>query len=465
LDNSLAYVHPELIAEWSAKNAPLLPQQISYGSNKIVWWHGACGHEWQASPKSRSSGENCPICSGARVVEGINDISTLYPQIAAEWSPKNGELKPTMVSVGSHKKVIWLGSCGHEWTASVKSRVHGTGCPFCSHNLVLPGFNDLETLFPDVAAEWSDRNLPLLPSMVTAFANRKVWWKCSHGHEWNTLISTRAYGSKCPYCSGILLLKGYNDLATRHPQLAEEWSDRNFPLTPDAVNEKSQKNVWWRCKTCGYEWKSLVKSRVKGAACPACAERAVQPGYNDLATTDPELAAEWDAPRNASAPSAVSRYSKKSVWWRCPQGHEWKASIFDRAIEKTNCKICEREYHEWFPQLLVLYYAKENNLSAILDTSEITGITMDVYIPELNLAMDFSTKARIKEADIEKHICYKNGISLVHVPYNQGDSEIRMAHKIKTVLQSCHVYILSDEEEDILCVRAFFYAWKSTEKI
>ena len=90
---------------------------------------------------------------------------------------------------------------------------------------------------------------------------------------------------------------------------------------------------------------------------------------------------------------------------------------------------------------------------------------MDVYIPELNLAMDFSAKARIKEADIEKHICYKNGISLIHVPYNQGDTEIRMAHKIKTVLQSRHVYILSEEGEDVQCVRGLFYAWKGTEKI
>ncbi|MFQ9701735.1 MAG: zinc-ribbon domain-containing protein [Enterocloster clostridioformis] len=40
------------------------------------------------------------------------------------------------------------------------------------------GFNDLATLLPDIAAEWSDRNYPLLPTQVTVFANRKVWWKC-----------------------------------------------------------------------------------------------------------------------------------------------------------------------------------------------------------------------------------------------------------------------------------------------
>ena len=65
MSNSLAAVHPELVAEWSEKNLPLTPDSITFGSNKKVWWKGACGHEWQTSVKARSNGEKCPICSGA----------------------------------------------------------------------------------------------------------------------------------------------------------------------------------------------------------------------------------------------------------------------------------------------------------------------------------------------------------------------------------------------------------------
>lgn len=263
MSNLLSEVHPELVLEWSERNLPLTPDKITYGSNKIVWWIGTCGHEWQTSVKARSSGEKCPICSGARAVEGINDLVTLKPELAAEWSSKNNPLKPTMVTVGSHKKVIWKGKCGHEWTATVKSRaISGTGCPYCSHNKVLEGFNDLASQRPLIASEWSERNYPLKPNMVTVFANRKVWWKCSKGHEWNTLISTRSGGSQCPYCSGQILLKGFNDFATTHPQLAQEWSDRNLPLTPDMINEKSRKNVWWKCRECGNEWQSVVYARI-----------------------------------------------------------------------------------------------------------------------------------------------------------------------------------------------------------
>ena len=252
MNNSLAEVHPELVSEWSEKNLPLTPDDITFGSNKKVWWRGACGHEWQTSVKARSNGEKCPICSGARVIAGINDLATLEPLLVKQWSKKN-KIKPTEVSIGSHKKVIWRCEKGHEWEAAVKSRtINKTGCPYCSHNKVLAGFNDLATLLPDIAAEWSDRNCPTLPTQVTVFANRKAWWKCKDcGREWNTLISTRSGGSKCPYCSGYIFLKGFNDLQTTHPEIASEWSEKNLPLKPDEVNAKSRKNVWWRCSKCG----------------------------------------------------------------------------------------------------------------------------------------------------------------------------------------------------------------------
>ncbi len=257
MDNSFSSIHPELVCEWSDKNAPLTPEQITYGSKKLYWWKGSCGHEWKASAKSRSSGEKCPYCAGMRVLPGFNDLASKRPELVKEWSSKN-KLKPTEVHWSSHKKAIWRDKYGHEWEAVIKNRVYGSGCPYCSHNKILEGFNDLASVCPDVAEEWSDRNLPLTPNMVTAFSNKKVWWKCKLGHEWNALISTRSYGSKCPYCNGIELLKGFNDLATTQPELSKEWSARNHPLSPDQINDKSRLNVWWKCHTCGYEWKAVV---------------------------------------------------------------------------------------------------------------------------------------------------------------------------------------------------------------
>lgn len=89
MENSFARVHPELVSEWSERNFPLTPEDITYGSKKLVWWRADCGHEWQASPKSRSARDKCPICAGKRVAPGINDLVTINPELAEEWSEKN----------------------------------------------------------------------------------------------------------------------------------------------------------------------------------------------------------------------------------------------------------------------------------------------------------------------------------------------------------------------------------------
>ncbi len=456
MNNSLVAMRPELVREWSDKNLPLTPDKITYGSNKIVWWKAACGHEWQTSVKAHSKGENCPICSGARVIAGINDLATLKPELAQEWSDKN-EIKPTEVSVGSHKKVIWKCRLGHEWEASIKSRtVNGTGCPYCSHNKVLEGFNDLASQMPEIAAEWSEKNYPLLPTMVTPFANKKVWWKCSKGHEWHTLISTRSGGSKCPYCSGQILLKGFNDFATTQPQLAEEWSDRNLPLTPDMINEKSRKNVWWKCKECGNEWKSVVYARIKGTVCPVCADRAVLARYNDLETTDAHLLDEWDYEKNKDiTPAAVSRNSMKSVWWKCSLGHSWKAKIYECTVEEKGCPVCEQEYHSVFPQLAVSYYAGKKGLQVRLNTDTEIGLPLETYIVNEGLAIESKNLSEEKER-LKAYICRKQGIKLLKLPYKTNEGEIEYIRKIKKAYQSVHIFIASDDEKDAVIIRKRF---------
>ena len=396
-----------------------------------TWWRGACGHEWQASVKARSNGEKCPICSGARVIAGINDLATLEPLLVKQWSKKN-KIKPTEVSIGSHKKVIWRCEKGHEWEVAVKSRtINKTGCPYCSHNKVLAGFNDLATLLPDIAAEWSDRNYPLLPTQVTVFANRKAWWKCKDcGREWNTLISTRSGGSKCPYCSGYIFLKGFNDLQTTHPEIASEWSEKNLPLKPDEVNVKSRKNVWWRCGKCGNEWKSVINARVKGTVCPVCAEREVLAGYNDLATTDNQLLSEWDYEQNKLKPTEVSRTSAKRAWWKCRHGHSWSMKINERTILNKGCRICEQEYLSLFPALAVSYYSNKKGLKAELGSDRLLGVPLETYIPSEKLAIESGSADENIEI-MKAYMCEQRGIRLIKLPMK--GTELDYANSLTTL--------------------------------
>ena len=185
MNNNLAEVHPELVSEWSEKNLLLRPDGITFGSNKKVWWKGTCGHEWQASVKARSNGEKCPICSGARVIAGINDLQTTHPEIASEWSEKNLPLKPDEVNAKSRKNVWWrCGKCGNEWKSVINARVKGTVCPVCAEREVLAGYNDLATTDNQLLSEWDYEQNKLKPTEVSRTSAKRAWWKCRHGHSY-----------------------------------------------------------------------------------------------------------------------------------------------------------------------------------------------------------------------------------------------------------------------------------------
>ena len=76
------------------------------------------------------------------------------------------------------------------------------GCPYCSGNKVLVGFNDLYTTHPELATQWHPtRNKNLTVFDVSAGSNRKVWWLGKCGHEWQSVICSRASGCGCSACN------------------------------------------------------------------------------------------------------------------------------------------------------------------------------------------------------------------------------------------------------------------------
>ena len=248
--NDLKTVFPDVAKTWSPKNKRK-PTEVSSRSNAEVWWRCKQGHEWKARVADRTEGHGCPYCAGHRVWKGFNDLTTTHPHLISEWSDKNKDITPESitcknrsnvwwnckrcgneyqaedVSYGSNKKVWWVCEKGHTWQATIKNRVlAGSGCPYCEHRAVLKGYNDLQTLFPDVAKTWSPKN-ESSPSEVSPSSNKAVLWVCDKDHEWKARVADRTEGHGCPYCAGQRVWKGYNDLATTHPALMAEWSDKN----------------------------------------------------------------------------------------------------------------------------------------------------------------------------------------------------------------------------------------------
>ncbi len=429
-ENDLQTINPSLAKEWNyKKNDGLTPRDVTPNSGQKTWWKCSKGHEWRATINDRSRGRGCPVCNSERhtsfpeyaivyylkkyglevihsyrekgyeldiyipskkiaieydgylwhknkmkqeleknhkcakdgiklyrireelpplndcsidyviqrnredlsktlklllseITETIVDvnlkkdniaienlreytekeISLLFfnPERAKEWNyEKNGDLKPEHFAANSNKKVWWKCSQGHEWQATIADRNRGNGCPYCAGQKAIIGENDLQTINQSLAKEWNyEKNDGLTPADVMSNSAKKVWWKCSKGHEWQACISHRSKGNGCPYCSGRYPIKGENDLQTVNPTLAQEWNyEKNSGLTPMDVLPNSNKKIWWKCSK-GHEWQAGIADRNRGRGCPYCAGKRVLKGFNDLLTINPSLAKEWNYEKN-----------------------------------------------------------------------------------------------------------------------------------------------------------------------
>lgn len=133
--------------------------------------------------------------------------------------------------------------------------------------------------FPDLMKDWDhEANEWIDPSTLTFGSNRCVNWLCHKcGGKWETKVCNRTVLKRgCPYCSPTKarLLKGYNDLATTHPELAKQWDyEANAPYTPDQVLHGTRKQFYWICPICGLSYKASCNKRSTPSAptgCPRC---------------------------------------------------------------------------------------------------------------------------------------------------------------------------------------------------
>lgn len=125
---------------------------------------------------------------------------------------------------------------------------------------------------------WKKNNeLELYPDKLTLGSNKKVWWICNFGHEWESEIYNRDNGNGCPYCSGRFAITGFNDLKTLRPDLIQEWDwDKNnkIGIYPAKLSTGSHVKAWWTCRFCGSSIFVSIKERTKANSCPNCSSEA-----------------------------------------------------------------------------------------------------------------------------------------------------------------------------------------------
>lgn len=282
----------------------------------------------------------------------------------------------------------------------------------------------LAVMFPEIAAEWNyEKNGDLKPDKVLFDIYKKVWWIDKLGHEWQASIGMRTKNhTGCPYCSvpPKKLLVGFNDLTSKFPEIAKEWHPtKNGNLKPTDVFSGSAKKIWWVCPM-GHEYETSIAARTGSnkSRCPYCSNQKILSGYNDLATTKPELMPEWDFEKNDTSPTKIGRGSHYKAWWKCPFGHSFQSTVYNRTSGKSGCPICGKENHTSFAEQACFYYVKKSFPDALTGNRSAIGMELDIYVPSLNVAIEYDGKTwhRHSKRDLKKNkLCLKNGIKLIRI--------------------------------------------------
>lgn len=395
------------------KNGGLSPNDVLYGSDQKIWWQCRKGHEWQAVISSRVSGVGCPICKAEqhssfpeqailyycnKVTRAENryiglgkEIDVYLPDfnLGIEYNGKfyhrnkgksdqakidyfkNLGIRIITIAEGNENRIVgdtieYVYSSSQKdsltWAITKVFDIISVSCPHIDiaadtaaiyeQYIFLEKENSISAKNPTVAKEWNyEKNGRLTPEMLSFASNKRVWWMCEKGHEWKAVISSRTTSNVgCPYCSGRLPIQGETDLLTVNPKLAEEWHPtKNGDLTPVQVLPNSNKRVWWRCSTCGYEWKTGVNDRNSGKGCHICAKSKQKESYREnrikkygsLMDNAPKIAEEWHPEKNGNlTPDKVLVGTNQKVWWLGKCGHEWEAVISSRTLQKTGCPFC-----------------------------------------------------------------------------------------------------------------------------
>ena len=324
-------------------------------------------------------------------------IENKRQDILNQWhTTKNGQLDPINIAACSNKKVWWFlpyddpQTGKHfdlEWQANVANRVdRNQGCPFLSGKRVLAGFNDIQTTHPDVAKQWHPtKNGEVTTSNISAGSMYEAWWLLPYDDpitgkhfdfEWKSAVDNRTNKKVgCPFLSNPAkaVWSGFNDLATRCPELIKEWDYEKNSIKPTDILPGSNQVVHWKLEYCDpttgkthiFKWKETPNNRTRNnLGCPYLTNHQIKSDFNSINALYPEVLKEWDYEKNEKIglyPDKVSPNSGRKAWWKMlyvdPNTKkqfvfEWECAIYNKVVLKASCPyLINQKVHPEFNSL------------------------------------------------------------------------------------------------------------------
>ncbi len=195
--NTLATKAPQVAMFWDAKkNHPLSPDQVTVFSRiRAHWKCSNCLYEWQTSVLNKTCGKTgCPKCAKTDRGRQADGTRQKHPTFAIaqhallkQWdhdrNKENGNY-PDNTTLQSNKLIWWLcHECPkgkvHSWQAPAYNRTSekkkASGCPFCAGKMLCQ-CNSLESVCPDVAADFDIEKNGVSPAEVTSATVTKYSW-------------------------------------------------------------------------------------------------------------------------------------------------------------------------------------------------------------------------------------------------------------------------------------------------
>lgn len=337
-----ARFHPEL-------NECSLEDIISYNDAKktYYWCCDICGEVFPATVLNQvralnTASRGCPYCSGKEVLRE-NSFAALHPELMDEYDPEN-TIDPYTVTEHSNQSANWIcrNDPSHRWPATFGSRANGQGrCPICKDYSCEIKFYEK---YPQYESWYDKERNPRSFKAISLNCNDLLWWKCpEHGHSFprRAYDIDRAGRMFCPYCENRLLLTGFNDLATKRPDLLKFYDYDKNELPPEEVIISSyDPDTWWICDK-GHNFQRPVIVMCETTSCNICSRKVVVAGINDAQTTYPVITTVWDYAKNSCLPSEVSDRSRDKYWFKCEEGHSYEAHLNTMINNDFQCLVCE----------------------------------------------------------------------------------------------------------------------------
>ena len=242
------------------------------------------------------------------------------------------------------------------------------------------------------------------PDIIMAGSNMRVHWKCSTcGYDWYTALANRTSASTgCPACSNQVvnnknnLLQWCKENGEYGQRLIEEYSSKN-ELKMNEYTPFSNKQVYWKCRDCGYEWKSIIQNRTRhNCGCIVCSNQVPTENNNLL---------KWCEENGEYGQKLIEEYSKenelsinecmpvsaKKVCWKCSIcGYEWEASIQNRTKHRCGCPACNKKGTSLGEQIIYYILKRELPQYEVLNREKVNGLEVDVLIPKLKFGVEYS---------------------------------------------------------------------------